>query len=148
MNGTEATYSLAFFLGPGFALGFGMESGPEAALLFAPGFGPGMPFLFASSASGCEDGAVPGPGVELLSDALSFDDAEGTGGTGVDVEDDDELGLESFRDDDLGANWASEADGRCSLTILLGFGAFEALSDASDEEVACTEFLVAMASYM
>ncbi|MCJ1362372.1 hypothetical protein MMC16_001475 [Acarospora aff. strigata] len=130
-------YSFGFFFGPGFPLGFGVESVPTPGPLFEPGLGPGMFILFVSSAA---DGVAPATGVEFVSEALSVDDAEATGGAEVDVDDEDVLDLESLRVEGLDEKRVSKAGGRRNRTILLDFEVLDDLSEDKDEEVAGTEF--------
>lgn len=64
-----STYSLGFFLGPGFPLGFDIPSDGIGVDLFTP-FVAGNFFLFA--APGVETSCV-GAGVEFVSDGWSCD---------------------------------------------------------------------------
>ena len=89
MNKEPETHNLGFFLGPGFPLGLGSPSGPRGAALFVPGFGPGTPFLLVTSPGVGKllaPGVPPGAGVELLSETLPADEAEATGGFGVEAD--------------------------------------------------------------
>lgn len=133
-------YSLGFFFGPGFPLGFGVESVPTPEPRFAPGFGPGKPFFFASSAVGSRFGVAPGAGVEFVSEAFSVDEVEATGAAGVEVDDEDDLDLESLRDEGLGAKRVSKVGERCNLTILLDLEFLDGRSEDNDDEFACVVF--------
>ena len=134
------TYSLGFFFGPGFPLGFGVDSVPTPDPRFVPGFGPAMPFFFVSSVAGSTAELAPGAGVEFVSDAFSVDEVEATSGTGVDVEDEDDLDLESLRDEGLDEKRVSKAGERCNLTILLALEFLDGRSEDIDDEGACVEF--------
>lgn len=143
----DVAYSLAFFFGPGFPLSFGVVSVPEPAPLFVPGFGPGIPFLFDSSLPFCEESAAPGAGVLFDSDAFSVDDVEATRGAGVEVDDDEDFALDSFRVAGLDEKRMSKLGESRNLTILLVFEVFEVFDDrspADDDGVAGVEFLVVM----
>ena len=133
-------YSLGFFFGPGFPLGFGVGSEPTPEPCFVPGFGPDMPFFFASSAVGSRAGVAPLAGVEFVSDAFSVDEVEATGAAGVDVDDEDDLDLESLRDEGLDEKRVSKAGERCNMTILLGLEFFDGRSEDNEEDFACIEF--------
>jgi hypothetical protein len=77
------TYSLGFFLGPGFPRGFG--TGSAGRLLLEPGLGPGMPPFFLD-----ESGEVADPGAVgvAVSEPGSADEA-GSGGEAETEADDD-----------------------------------------------------------
>lgn len=94
MNKVLETHNLGFFFGPGFPRGLGSPSGPRGAALFVPGFGPGTPFLLVASAGVGKllaPGVPPGAGVELLSETLPADEAEATGGFGVEADEGDDF---------------------------------------------------------
>lgn len=133
-------YSLGFFFGPGFPLGFGVDSEPTPEPRFVPGFSPDMPFFFASSTVGSRAGVAPEAGVEFVSDAFPVDEAEATGAAGVDVDDEDNLDLESLRDEGLDEKRVSKAGERCNMTILLGLEFFDGRSEDNEEDFACIEF--------
>lgn len=91
-----------------------------------PVFGAGIPFfVFASSAVVSRADGAPGAGVEFVSDASSVDEVEATRGVGVDVDDEDDLDLESLRDEGLDENRASRAGARRNVTILLDLEFFD-----------------------
>ena len=100
-----------------------------------------MPFFFASSAVGSRAVVAPGAGVEFVSDAFSVDEVEATGAAAVDVDDEDDLDLESLRDEGLDEKRVSKEGERCNLTILLDLEFFDGRSEESEEEFACIEFL-------
>ena len=64
-----ATYSFAFFFGPGLALDFASPSTPAPSSLFAPILGPGSPFWALSSAG---NGLIVGTAGTGVAAALAF----------------------------------------------------------------------------
>jgi hypothetical protein len=75
MHGSQITYTLGFFLGPGLPLCLGPTS-PLAKPLLLPALGPNKDFLRALSA--------PPAGVDAASEALSTEEAGGRGSPEVD----------------------------------------------------------------
>ncbi len=135
-------YSFAFFFGPGFALGLDDDSVPVPALLFVPALIAGAVLLFASSSPAWRDGVTPSTGVEFVSDAVSFDEAEATRGVWAGVDDEDDLDLEVLRVGSWNGKRASFSGDNGNLTILLGFDVFDERSDDREDEMAGVEFLV------
>lgn len=106
VGGSGFTYRRGFFLGPGLPRGLGVPSLDCPAVRFVPGFGPGMPFLFAPFCGGASE-LLSSAGVEpLTADAASASGADsgsagsmtiGSAGVSMGVDDEDDLEREFLR---------------------------------------------------
>lgn len=112
----RGTYSLGFFLGPGFPRGLGSTSPTWCSPLLLPGFGPGTPLR--RDASFMVAGVV-----EPTSDALSAEEA-GSAGSAVDTGDDALLSLTplfSLSSKEPGNRPKRPEDSLRMTVLLLGF---------------------------
>lgn len=134
------TYSLGFFFGPGFPLGFGVLSAIILVDLFDPAFAPG-PLFFGISAGG--EPAVGGAGVAFDSDAFSDElplvlltaSAVVSARPGVEEDEGADFCFEFLRDADLGSNSLSIEGDRLRVTILDNLVIFLPRDADADETV-------------
>ena len=127
----DAAYSRSFFFGPGLPRARGSPSPIMPGALLDPGFGPGIPFLFAdpSAGTGVEEptgvsvgmGVPSAAGVPFDSEAMST--GESSTANGVDIDDDlIDFGMEADSlSDGSGAKGARRLDGSLRMTTRFFF---------------------------
>ncbi len=128
LNGQGTTYSLAFFLGPGFPRTFGGALGSTGATRL-PGF-----FFTPSVGGGIDDDGVPtGAGVLFVSEL--FPSVAATFGCDVGAADGDSFFIDEASlliDVDCGRNFCRDFGDNLKVMILLGFEDFRRAAAAGE----------------